>query len=174
MYSACTGPRPVGGAYCSGNPGEGSTVVRYHRYAPSPNATVSPTIHTTPVTDWPRMRSQEYDHGRLICGGVGTSTPARTVTGVRGARLVAENLTVSPVILTSWQSRPTPKPTEHCTRPTSPGSVTEMSACSIRLFQDLATTSHRNTDGDADGSPVAAAKVMLAELVPGSRVPGMR
>ena len=86
MYSVCTGPRPGGGAYWSGNPGDGSTVVRYHRNAPSPKTTVRPAIHTTPVTDWPRMRSHVYGHGRLIRGGVGTSTPARTVTGVRGGR----------------------------------------------------------------------------------------
>src|SRR3979490_1772990 len=104
MYSVCTGPRPGGGAYCSGNPGDGSTVVRYHRYAPSPNAIVAPAIHTTPITDWPRMRSSANGHGTMACGGVGTSTPARTVTGVRGARLTAENLTVSPLRATSWHS----------------------------------------------------------------------
>src|SRR6201991_520974 len=173
MYSVCTGPRPGGGAYCSGKPGEGSTVVRYQRKAPRPNATVRPAIHTTPVTDWPRMRSQADGHGRVACCGVGTSTPARTVTGVRGARLTAENLTVSPLMATSRHSRPTPRPTEHWTRPMSPGSVTEMSACSMSLFQDLATTSHMNTDGDVDGSPVDAANVLLAPVVPGSRTPGM-
>ena len=85
-------PEPGGGAYCSGKPGDGSTVVRYHRNAPSPNSTVSAATHSTPVTDWPRMRSQVYGHGRLCCGGVGTSTPARTVTGVRGGRFGAEKV----------------------------------------------------------------------------------
>src|SRR5258705_12742338 len=116
MYSVWTGPRPVGGAYCSGNPGGGSTVVRYQRNAPSPNATVRPAIHTTPVTDWPRMRSQVDGHGRLICGGVGASTPARTVTGVRGARVVAENVAGAPLVVTAWHSRPPPCPTGKRTR----------------------------------------------------------
>src|SRR5258705_13752060 len=108
MYSVWTGPRPGGGAYCKGNPGDGSTVVRYQRNAPSPNATVRPAIHTTPVTDWPRMRSQVDGHGRVICGGGRKSMPAPAVTGVRGARLIAENVAVSPAMVTSWHSRPTP------------------------------------------------------------------
>ena len=58
MYSVCTGPRPGGGAYCSGNPGDGSTVVRYQRNPPSAAATVRPRIHAMPLNDWPKMRSQ--------------------------------------------------------------------------------------------------------------------
>src|SRR5258705_5187306 len=173
MYSVWTGRRPGGGVYCKGNPGDGSTVVRYQRNAASQNARVRPAIHTTPVTDWPRMRSQVDGHGRVICGGVGTSMPARTVTGVRGARLIAENVAVSPAMVTSWHSRPTPTPTEHCTRPTSPGRVTEMSARSMLLFHDPATTFQKNTDGDADCWPVDAAKVLLAPVAPGSRTTGM-
>src|SRR5258705_13466198 len=83
MYSVWTGPRPGGGAYCNGNPGGGSTVERYQRNAPSPNATVTPAIHTTPATDWPRIRSQADGHGRVICGGGGPATTARTLTRAR-------------------------------------------------------------------------------------------
>src|SRR3954471_12956310 len=108
MYSVCTGPRPVGGAYCSGNPGDGSTVGRYHRNSPSPNATVRPAIHGTPVNDRPRMRSHLEGHGRLIRGAVGTSTRARPVTGVRGAMFVAARVTVFPSTVRSRQARPTP------------------------------------------------------------------
>ena len=34
-------------------------------------------------------------------------------------------------------------------------------------------TFQKNTDGDAEGSPVAAANVLSAPVVPGSRTPAM-
>src|SRR5262245_44115641 len=165
MYSLCTGPSPGGGAYCSGNPGEGSTVVRYHRNAPRPNATVSAATNATVVTDCPRMRSQVNGHGRVLCGGVGTSTPTRTVTGVRGGRLLADNSTVSPVTVRSLQPLPIPKPTAHCVWPASPGSVIEISACSIWLFQAGAMTFQKNTDGDSAGWPTELVNCRLAPVV---------
>ncbi len=58
-----------------------------------------------------------------------------------------DSSTLLPVTVRSGQGAPTPKPTEHCAPVTSPGSVTEMSACWIRLFQDGGTTFQKNTDG---------------------------
>ena len=74
------------------------------------------------------MRSQVYGHGSSARGGVGTSTPARTVTGVRGRRFCADSSTVLPLTVRPSHGTPTPKPTEHWARATSPGSVTVMSA----------------------------------------------
>ena len=89
---------------------------------------MSPATHSTPVTDWPRMRSHVYGHGNSDRGGVGTSTLARTVTGVRAGRYRADSSTLLPLTARSRQAAPMPKPTEHWARGISPGSVIEMSA----------------------------------------------
>ncbi len=172
MYSVWTGPSPGGGPYCSGNPGDASTVLRFQRNAPSAAATVRLRIHAKPLSDRPRMRSQVYGHGSSARAGVATSTPARTVTGVRDPRLLADSVTLLPVTVRSRQGDPTPWPTEHCAPETLPGSVTEMSACWILLFQDGAMTFQKNTDGDGDVSPVDSANRLSEPVPPGSRTPG--
>ena len=173
MYSHCTGPRPVGGAYCSGKPGDGSTVDRHHRNAPSPAAAVSPISHSTTGTDRPSTGSHCHDQGTSARGGVGTSTPARSVTGVRGGRSPADNVTVLPETLSPSQACPTPVPTEHCAPGTGPGNDTDTSADVIWLFQPGAITFQKNADG-ADASPVDEANCLPMPVSPGSRTPAMR
>ncbi len=108
MYSVWTGPRPGGGAYCNGNAGGFSTTVRSQPTAATPASTVNTASHITPVTDCPSTRSHGYDHGRAARGGVGTSTPARTVTGVRGGSDWALTRTRLPSTVSSSQALPTP------------------------------------------------------------------
>ena len=103
---------------------------------------------------------------------IGTSTAARTVTGVRGGNPVAETRTVSPLTVRSVQARPTPYPTEHWAPVTPPGRVIEMSARSIWLFHAGAITFQKKAEG-ADGSPVDDANVLPAPTLPGSRTPSM-
>ena len=140
MYSHWTGPNPGGGAYCRGKPGDGSTVVRYASTAPRPASTDNPSSTTTWVTDCPRIRSNGNGHGTSVRAGVGMSMPARRVTGVRGCRPLARNVTVSPRTVRSVQPRPAPKPTEHCAPTTFAGNVTVMFTRSMTLFQDGAMT----------------------------------
>ena len=172
MYSVCTGPSPGGGAYWMGKPGSGSTVVRYQRNAPTPAIADSASTHATPVIDWPRMRSHSYVHGTSTRSGVGTSTPARSVTGVRGDSPAASNSTDRPSVTRPMHGVPTPNPTEHCAPVTSPGSVTRTRTRSMSLFHDGATTFQKNVEVEF-GSPVDDAKGSWSPVVPGSSTPAM-
>ncbi len=118
------------------------------------------------------MRSHPYDHGRLMRGGVGTSTPARKVTGVRGFSPPVVNSTVLPSTVRSAQAVPTPKPTEHCAPVTSAGRVARTCTRWITLFQDGAITFQKNADVEL-GSPLVVANCRFSPVVPGSSTPGM-
>ena len=113
------------------------------------------------------------DHGTSARGGVGRSTPARRVIGVRGGRSRADSVTAFPAMVSPSQPRPRPAPTEDCAPVTRAGSDTEIWARSIWLLHPGATTFQNNTEG-ADGSPTEEAKSSAAPVPPGSRTPGTR
>ena len=146
--------------------------MRHHISAPRPAATDRPSSQATTGTERPSTPSQRTGHGTSVRAGVGTSTPARTVTGVRGAISVADSSTVSPRTDSESHSRPVPYPTVHPAPGTCPGSRTRISARSIRLFHAGAMTFQKNTDGAAPSSPLTEANALSAPVVEGSSTPG--
>src|SRR3978361_2246675 len=113
MYSHCTGPSPSGGAYCTGNPGGRSTVARQSANPTSAAITLAARSPTTVLTDLPRMGSHLYAHGSSLRGGVGTSTPARRVTGVCAGIALRDIWIRLPSITGCTHGVPAPQPTEH-------------------------------------------------------------
>ena len=148
MYSVCTGPSPGGGRVLQREPGrrlDGRAV---------PEESAERAGHGQAQD--PRHVAQRLAEDAIP--GVGPQQFRRAPASARRHRPAAspacgipdssaDSSTLLPVTVRSRQGAPTPKPTEHCAPVTSPGSVTEMSACWIRLFQDGAMTFQKNTDG---------------------------
>ena len=118
------------------------------------------------------MRSHSIGPRQLARGGVGTSTPARNVTGVRGGRPAAVNSTVSPDDRQVRACASDPE-SDGTLGAGDVGRQRRLDVCVPDvLFHDDAMTFQKNADVEL-GSPTLRANRRCSPVLPGSSTPGM-